>query len=188
MTLTPPPKRRDAPRTRAKLLAAAQQSFSERGYSQSGIRDIAAQADVSSALLIRYFGSKAGLFEAALIDAMRMDELLQRGKEGFGQHLADLFLDADINITPPSMIALSTSDDDAREITTRVTEEHVITPFAKWLGAPDARARALEVMLLATGFVLYTRQLPALFSARGTDKKIAAWFAESVQAIIDRTQ
>src|SRR3546814_3398015 len=43
-----PPKRRNAIQTKAKILAAAQQAFSETGYSQSGIRDIAAIADVSS--------------------------------------------------------------------------------------------------------------------------------------------
>ncbi len=187
MSTLPPRKCRDAPKTRARILAAAQKAFSERGYAQAGIRDIAALADVSSTLLIRYFGSKAGLFEAALLDAMRMDELLRQGKAGFGEHLARLFLNRGLEITPPSMIALSTSDDEARQITTRVTEEHVIAPFARWLGAPDARARALEIMLLATGFVLYTRQLPELFATRGTDRKLAAWFAESVQAIVDRS-
>ena len=186
MTSSPQPKRRNALQTRAKILAAAQKTFSEHGYSQASIRDIAAIADVSSPMLLRYFGSKAGLFEAALIDAIRMEELLQSSKEGFGEQLAKTFLNAEIEITPPSMIALSTSDPEAREITTRVTEEHIIVPFAKWLGPPDARARSLEVMLLATGFVLYTRRLPALFAPRGTDKKFAKWFAQSVQAIIDQ--
>lgn len=187
MTSSPQPKRRNATQTRAKILAAAQKAFSKHGYSQAGIREIAAIADVSSPMLLRYFGSKAGLFEAALIDAMRMEELLNNGKEGFGEHLAKLFLNRELEITPPSMIALSTSDPEAQEITTRVTEEHVIGPFAKWLGSPNARARALEIMLLSTGFVLYTRQLPDLFATRGTDKTLAKWFAQSVQAIIDQS-
>lgn len=187
MTSTPEPKRRNALQTRAKILAAAQKSFSEHGYSQASIRDIAALAEVSSPMLLRYFGSKAGLFEAALIDAMRLESVLEGGKEGFGERLAKVFLNAELEITPPSMIALSTSDDEARAITTRVTDEHVISPFAKWLGPPDARTRALEIMLLATGFVVYTRRLPGLFAARGTDKKLAKWFAQSVQALIDQS-
>lgn len=187
MTSHPQPKRRNALKTRAKILAAAQKCFSEHGYAQTGIRDIGVLADVSSAMLLRYFGSKAGLFEAALIDAMRMEQLLKNKREGFGDHLAQLFLNTELEITPPSMIALSTNDTEAREITTRVTEEHAIKPLAKWLGAPDARARALEIMLLSTGFVLYTRQLPDLFAARGADKKLGKWFAQSVQAIVDQS-
>ena len=187
MTSTPPPKRRNAAQTKAKILAAAQKAFSELGYTRAGIRDIAAIADVSSTLLLRYYGSKAGLFEAALTDAMRMDELLQSGKAGFGEQLAAIFLDATIEFTVPSMIALSTNDPEAREITTRVTESQIIKPFMKWLGAPDARARALEIMLLSTGFVLYTRQLPGLFATRGIDRKLGKRFAKSIQTIVDQT-
>lgn len=187
MTSTPSPKRRNAVQTRAKILAAAQKAFSEHGYSQAGIRDIATIADVSSTMLLRYFGSKAGLFEAALIDAIRMEQLFANGKEGFGELLTKVFLDTELEITPPSMMAFSTSDPEAREITTRVTEDYIIAPFSKWLGPPDARARTIEIMLLATGFVLYTRQLPGLFTPRGTDKKFAKWFSQSVQALIDQS-
>ncbi|MFT3930773.1 MAG: TetR family transcriptional regulator [Spongiibacteraceae bacterium] len=181
------PKRRNAEKSRANILAAAQKVFSELGYAHAGIRDIAAIADVSSTLLIRYFGSKAGLFEAALIDAMKIDALLTNGKEGFGEHLAKLFLNRNLDIPPPSMIALATNHPEAREITTRVIEEHILPPFIKWLGAPDARARALQITLLSTGFVQYTRQLPDLFATRGADKKLAKWFAQSVQAIVDQS-
>ncbi len=185
MTTAKQPKRRNAEKSRANILAAAKKIFSERGYAHAGIRDIAALADVSSTLLIRYFGSKAALFEEALIDAMRIDDLLQNGREGFGEHLARLFLNTELDIHPPSMIALATNDPEAREIITRVLETHLLPPLTKWLGAPDARARALQIALLSTGFVQYTRQLPQLFAARGANKKLANWFAQSVQAIVD---
>jgi AcrR family transcriptional regulator len=168
-------------------LVAAQKAFSQLGYARTGIRDIAAIADVSSTLLLRYFGSKAGLFEAALIDAMRTEEALKIGKEGLGEQLAKLFLNTDLEITQPSMIALSMNDPDARDILARVIEEYGLAPLAKWLGPTDARARALQIILLATAFVLYTRQLPQLFSARGMDKKLAKWFAQSVQEIVDQS-
>lgn len=187
MTSRKIPKRRNAEHTRARILAAAQKAFSQLGYAQTGIRDIAAIADVSSPLLLRYFGSKAGLFEAALVDAMRTEEALKIGRENLGEQLAKLFLNTDLEITQPSMIALSMNDPDARDILARVLQKHGVAPLAKWLGPPDARARALEITLLATGFVLYTRQLPQLFSARGMDRKLAKWFAQSVQAIVDRS-
>ncbi len=181
------PKRRDAPKTKAKILAAAQKVFSERGYSQVGIRDIAAVAGVSSTLLLRYFGSKMGLFEAALVDAMHVEVLLQEGKDGFGELLTKLFLDVNQDIKPPSIVALSIGDAEAVAMTTRVTEKHVLVPLAKWLGPPDARVRALEIVLLAMGFVLYTRQIPLMSATKGADKKMAAWFAQTVQAIVDQS-
>jgi AcrR family transcriptional regulator len=181
------PKRRNALQTKANILAAAQQAFAEHGYAQTGIRDIAALADISSPLLLRYFGSKAGLFEAALIDAMQVEELFGAARDKFGEHLTNLFMDAKLDIKPPSIIALSTGHVDARDIATRVTDVHVIEPLAKWLGPPDARARALQIVIIAMGFVLCTRQFPLMPTRKGIDKKLAKWFAQTVQAIVDQS-
>jgi len=181
----PPVKRRNAPQTKAKILSAAQQAFAELGYGQAGIRDIAAIAGISSTLLPRYYGSKAGLFEAALVDAMRLDGLFELGREQFGERLAALFLDRGLDIKPPSIVALATGDAEAREISTRVIEAQVLRPLAKWLGPPDGRVRALQIILLSMGFVLFTRQFP-LLPGKGSDKLLAAWFAQTVQAIVDR--
>ncbi|MFN2537129.1 MAG: TetR family transcriptional regulator [Mycobacteriales bacterium] len=48
------------------LLTAAQQLFAERGYERVTTRDIAELAGVDATLIARYFGSKAGLYLAAL--------------------------------------------------------------------------------------------------------------------------
>lgn len=181
------PKRRNAPQTKARILAAAQQAFSELGYSQAGIRDIAAIAGISSPLLLRYFGSKAGLFEAALTEATRLERIFEQGRDGFGEHLTHLLLDVDLDIKAPAMVALSTGDADAREIATRVTDEHVVAPLAQWLGPPEARARAVEIVMLCTGFVMYTRQLPLTPAAKGIDKKLAKWLARTLQTIVDQS-
>lgn len=180
------PKRRNAPKTKASILVAAQQAFSELGYSQAGIRDIAAIAGISSPLLLRYFGSKAGLFEAALTEAARLERIFEQGRAGFGEHLANLLLDVDLDVKAPAMVALSTGDADARAIATRVTEKHVVAPLAEWLGPPDARARAVEIIMLGMGVVMYTRQLPLAPAAKGSDKKLARWLARTLQAIVDQ--
>jgi AcrR family transcriptional regulator len=181
------PKRRNAAKSKATILDAAQKSFSELGFSQAGIRDIAAVAGVSSTLLLRYYGSKARLFEAALIDAMRLQELLAQGRDGFGQRLADLFLDAAVEITAPSMVVLSSGHAEAREIGMRVTRTHVLGPLADWLGPPDARERAAEIIMLSTGFLFYTRQIPLLPARRGGNQGVSQWFVRAVQTIVDRS-
>lgn len=186
MTGQTPRRRRNAPATKARILQAAQQAFSRMGYAKAGIRDIAALADVSSTLLLRYYGSKAGLFEAALIDAVRMDTLFASGKDGFGRRLTDLFVDASLDITPPAMLALSTGHPESQAIAERVTRRHVLRPMAQWLGAPDGQVRALEIFMLATSFVLYTRQVPLAPAGAGARDKLRDWFATSVQAIVDQ--
>ncbi|MFV8820004.1 TetR family transcriptional regulator [Haliea sp. E17] len=188
MKTTPVIRRRNALQTRARILSAAQEAFSRRSYSEVGIREIAALADVSPPMLIRYFGSKAGLFEAALIDAVRFEALPELGQEGLGKRFAQWFTDEELMLLPPAMIALSTGHEEASAITTRVAEEYAIKPLARWLGAPDGHLRALEIFMLSTSFVLYTQQLPVLQLSRAGKRKLADWFAESVQAIVDRGQ
>ena len=61
-----PLRRRGAARSRELLLAAAQELFAERGYGRTTLRDVGERAAVDAALVARYFGSKAGLYVAAL--------------------------------------------------------------------------------------------------------------------------
>lgn len=51
---------------REALLTAAIALFAERGYARTTTRDLADEAGVDASLIARYFGSKAGLYLAAL--------------------------------------------------------------------------------------------------------------------------
>jgi AcrR family transcriptional regulator len=73
----PEPRRRDAEATRNALLAAARGRFVQLGYDRTTLRDVAAEAGVNLALVKRYFGSKEGLFKAALAATPRF-----LGREG----------------------------------------------------------------------------------------------------------
>jgi AcrR family transcriptional regulator len=57
--------------TRRAILSAAQAMFAARGYEQTTIRAVAAQADVDASMVMRYFQSKAGLFTAAVTTDLR---------------------------------------------------------------------------------------------------------------------
>ncbi|GAA3163585.1 TetR family transcriptional regulator [Nonomuraea salmonea] len=59
-------RRRDAARTRQRLLDAALKRFAHDGYAATTVRDITDDAGVNVALVNRYFQSKEGLFEACL--------------------------------------------------------------------------------------------------------------------------
>lgn len=183
-----PPRRRNASLTKAQILAAAQQAFSTVGYSQAGIRDIADMVGVSSTILLRYFGSKAGLFEAALLDILDVGLMIPANRRRFGRRVAGLLAHPQLNISPHAMIGLSTGDPDAREIATRVVRERALAPLADWLGAPNAEARAMQVMTLCTGFVLYTYQIKVLPGDERPDPQMVDWLAASLQAIADASE
>lgn len=190
MTAATKPKPRNAAKTKAAILAAAQKAFAELGYPQAGIREIAAIAGVSSTLLLRYYGSKAALFEAALTEAMQLEGLLTGDpRSSFGEVLTRLFLDPGVDIKAPSIIALSTGDAEARDIATRVVEQQVVVPLGKWLGPPDGYARALGIVMMAMGFVLFTRQLPLLRMRmrKSVEAKLGKWFAKAIQGMVDNS-
>ncbi|WP_417620240.1 TetR/AcrR family transcriptional regulator [Parasphingorhabdus sp.] len=67
--IKPPRKRRRSPvEIRGLLLDAARDHFRERGYANSTTRDIADRAGLSEAMLFRQFGTKAALFEQAILE------------------------------------------------------------------------------------------------------------------------
>ena len=60
------PQRRNADATRAKILQAALKEFSERGLPAASTDDIAERCGVNKRMIYYYFGSKEGLYLAAL--------------------------------------------------------------------------------------------------------------------------
>jgi AcrR family transcriptional regulator len=62
--------RRTPVEVRRLLLGAARSLFASKGYAGASTRDIALKAGVSEALLFRHFGTKAKLFERAILDPL----------------------------------------------------------------------------------------------------------------------
>lgn len=169
--------------TKAKILAAAQQAFSTAGYTESGIRKIADRVGLSSALVIRHFGSKAALFEAALLAEMDKPELPPNRKE-FGRDLAESLANPGRYISSHSMTLLAIGNEEAREIVARVLQERSIGPLAEWLGPPNAQSRARQILALCAGFVLYNSQLTPFAES---DPCMVKWLAQSLQAVVDQS-
>ena len=64
--------RRTAEEVDRLLLDAARNAFAERGYSGTSTREISDAAGVSEALLFRHFGTKADLFDRAILEPFHM--------------------------------------------------------------------------------------------------------------------
>ena len=63
-----PRKRRSSATVRELILEAARAVFSARGYPGTTMRDVAEEADVTTATIFRQFGTKANLFEQAVTE------------------------------------------------------------------------------------------------------------------------
>jgi AcrR family transcriptional regulator len=64
------PRRRNAADSRERLLRAAQEVFSERGYDRATLREVGQRAEVDPAMIARYFGGKAALY----LESLRRDQ------------------------------------------------------------------------------------------------------------------
>jgi len=174
------PKRRNLEQTRGRILEAAADTFTRSGYAQAGLREIGERAGVAPSLVSRYFGSKAALFEQALIHVLRTNSVFTWRKQGFGAAMARLILErSNTNITV--MLVTALADPEAKEIARRVSQEHMIQPLVDWLGPPHAQERAMDLCSLMTGFTIQMRGL----HDGAIPEESLRWLARSLQAIVD---
>jgi AcrR family transcriptional regulator len=80
-----PPQKRNADATRAKILQAALGEFSERGLRAASTDDMAERCGVNKRMIYYYFGSKEGLYLAALESVF--ENLVDREREIKIDHL-----------------------------------------------------------------------------------------------------
>lgn len=179
-----PIRTRDAEATRARILAAAQTVFSTRGYAEAGVREITALAAVNPSLVNRYFGSKEGLFEAALEAALNVGYLTDAGHAEFGRRVVDTFLEGRGEVNPLPMLVFAAADAGAKAIALRLLADRIVTPLAGWLGGAEAEARAARIMVIATGFFTFRLLLPLAPLAEELSPGTRDWLAQSLQAIV----
>jgi AcrR family transcriptional regulator len=89
----PPRRTAKSERTRADILDAARALFGQLGYERTTVRDIAAQAGADPALVIRYVGSKEGLFARAAEFDLLLPDLTRTPPSQLGDSLIRHFLD-----------------------------------------------------------------------------------------------
>jgi AcrR family transcriptional regulator len=97
--------------TRAALLEAARRRFGEAGYDATSIRAVASDAGVDPAVALHYFGSKEGLFRAALgwpfDPALLASRLAADGSADVGERVARVFLEFwEDPTTGPALLAV----------------------------------------------------------------------------------
>lgn len=177
---------KDAQRTRQAILVAAQDAFSNRGYRDTGVREITAQAGVSVALVNRYFGSKEKLFEEALSAMLDPTRIIDLPRAGFGEAIVDLLIEGigPRNIPLP-LIMLASADPCARAITQRLLGELVYQPLTRWFGPDEGRTRATRFMIISAGLTVYCRIYTLDTLVPLPDPSIRAWLVSEFQALAD---
>jgi AcrR family transcriptional regulator len=166
--VTPPsrPKRRRGPRadaadTRGAVLEAARARFAAHGYDGTRLRDVAADADVDVALVSYFFGSKDGLFAAAMTLPMNpariVEELAAEGTDGLGERLARTMLarlDAADGGAFVGLVRSAATNEQAAELLRGFVEREVLGRLARAIDAPDPELRAALAGSQVVGMVM----------------------------------
>jgi AcrR family transcriptional regulator len=174
--------------TREKILAAARRHFAEAGYDNATIRAIAGAAGVDPALVLHYFGSKEGIFRAAVNAPIDPGEFLPRlldpGLDGLGERLVLFFLatwDSPTgspllgvirSVITSEMAAALLRDFVSREILGRLAERLE-------LDRPELRASLAASQLIGMAMLRYVVRVEPLASAAPAD--VAAWLGPTLQ-------
>jgi AcrR family transcriptional regulator len=166
-----PRRRRDAAATREAILEAATRRFATQGYEHAGVREIAADAGVTAALVNRYFGSKEGLFAEVIKRALDIRHWLSGRRGNLADHLARVMVyeqeeAGDRGHMPLLLLLHSAAEPGALELFRRDLNRNVLPLLAEQIGGgSDDAVRAVMVMAQLTGFaIMYHVLRPKAFA------------------------
>ena len=140
---------RRRPATRDRILDAAREEFSERGYEKTSVRGIAKAAGVDSALVHHYFGTKEQVFEAAVevafAPALNAPDAIAEGPlDGVGERLTRFFFGVWENpATRKPLLAIvrsAVNNETAAAVFRRLVAAQLLRRIAGQLDAPGRRA------------------------------------------------
>ncbi|OAH10397.1 TetR/AcrR family transcriptional regulator [Streptomyces jeddahensis] len=166
----------EGPDTRERILRAAREEFSERGYEKASVRGIAKAAGVDSALVHHYFGTKEQVFEAAVevvfAPALKAPETITEGPlDGVGERFARFLFGVWENpATRTPLLAVvrsAVNNEAAAAVFRRLVSTQLLRRVAGHVGAPDAELRAelAAAQLVGVAMMRYVIKLEPLASA-----------------------
>ncbi|MER6027516.1 TetR family transcriptional regulator [Streptomyces sp. NPDC001851] len=170
------PPRAESADTRDRILTAAREEFSERGYEKTSVRGIAKAAGVDPALVHHYFGTKEQVFEAAIevafAPALNAPNAVADGPlEGVGERLTRFVFGVwDNPTTRTPLLAIlrsAVNNETAAAVFRRLVASQLLRRIAAQVDLPDPELRAelAAAQLVGTAMMRYVIKLEPLASA-----------------------
>jgi AcrR family transcriptional regulator len=155
-------------RSRAAILRAARERFAAQGYERTTIRAVAADAGIDPSMVMRYFGTKAQLFDAALTIDLRLPDLAAVPRDDLPRTLVRHFLDRwEGDPADDALLVLlrsAVTNEHAAARMHQIFAGQVAPALARAVGQGLAARRAglVSAQLLGLGLTRYLLQLPAV--------------------------
>ncbi|MFE9360818.1 TetR/AcrR family transcriptional regulator [Streptomyces olivaceoviridis] len=170
------PPRTESAGTRDRILTAAREEFSARGYEKTSVRGIAKAAGVDSALVHHYFGTKEQIFEAAVevafAPALDAPEAVAEGPpDAVGERLTRFVFGVWENPTTRTpllaIVRSAVNNDTAAAVFRRLVATQLLRRIAARLELPDAELRAelAAAQLVGCAMLRYVIKVEPLASA-----------------------
>jgi AcrR family transcriptional regulator len=192
----PRPRRREPAQKQARILAAAQELFVQRGFAATTSADIARAAEVSEGILFHHFGSKEGVLVAVAADYGRglAEAMFARGEEAGGAPAAEAMLReafAYVRERGPlsrllMLVPASVDHGSARHATRERIVEALALAFERWQGS--GLLRPLDARIVAELMhALVERALVECF-VRGDGSREEDYLREAVRCVVGATR
>jgi AcrR family transcriptional regulator len=166
---------RRSDRTKAALLQAARLRLATHGYDRTTIRAVAADAGIDPSMVMRYFVTKAQLFDAALDIDLRLPDLSGVPLDEVPRTLVRLFIDRwEGDPADDALLVLlrsAVTNEHAAERMRLVFAEQVAPALASAFGHDLALRRAglVAAQLLGLALTRYLLRLPAVTALSAED-------------------
>lgn len=176
-------------RTKARIMDAARNEFSRRGFQGATVRAIASVAGIDPSMIIRYFDSKAGLFDAVCEFSLRIPPLGDVPREQLGATLVRHFLARwEADPADDSLLLLlrsAAADHEAALRLHRLFAGQLLPALANVVDDPDEAADRVGLVASQMLGVALTRgilQIPPMVAM--TPDQIVARIGPTVQAYL----
>jgi AcrR family transcriptional regulator len=167
-------RRRNGADTKAALLTAAREVFTEQGYNGATVRAIAGRAGVDPAMVNHWFGGKDGLFTAAVHIPINPAEVVPQLLTGDPEQLAERMLRRFLTVWDnaeggqfAALIRSIASNENAVTMLREFIQNVMFTRLIKALDVdqPELRAALCGTQIIGLGMARYVVRLEPLASA-----------------------
>ncbi|MEU6072509.1 TetR family transcriptional regulator [Micromonospora sp. NPDC047074] len=189
MTEAAPTRTRRSDATRAAILQAARERFAADGYDRATIRAIAADARIDPSMVMRYYGSKEGLFAAAAEFDLRLPELTAVPPDQLGERLVRHFVDRwENDETMVALLRTAATNPAAAERMRGIFADQLAAAVARAVPDPETaprRAGLVASQMLGLALTRYVLRLPPIVDTDPAE--LVAWVAPTVQRYLRGT-
>jgi AcrR family transcriptional regulator len=171
---------------RTAILRAARKAFAREPYSTVTLRGVAADAGVSAALIVKYFGSKEALFEQVADFSEAAGLLLDAPNEKLARHAVLTLVNyrRENNQDLLVRVVFAAGSGDERALIREHFRDQVTHAFEQRLTGPDARLRAglITAQLLGLGAAIAIDKTGPIATA--APETVADLYAPAIQDLI----